>query len=244
VPQRYWVEFGSSPGASNLGRYSTTSTTFSVPNVPDGRYFVRVRAENGFGFSTPSAEVSLIVPGCGSLSPPVLSGSVTGALAAIAWTPAPAAGFTSVVAAGSVPGASDIAQVAVGAATSLQAVVPPRRYYVRVRRVSPCGTAVESNEIRLDVGVPPPPAAPTALAFAVNGSTVVLAWQPAAGVVSGYIIEGGSAPGLANLAVLPIGPVSAYTAGGVPPGTYFVRVRASNAGGPGPPSNEVAIVVP
>jgi hypothetical protein len=174
----------------------------------------------------------------------VLSGSVNGALAAIVWTPSPAAGFTCIVVAGSVSGASDIAQVPVGAATSLQAVVPPRRYYVRIRSQSPCGTFVESNEIRLDVGVPPPPGAPAAFVFAVNGSTVTLAWQPAAGIVSGYVIEGGSASGLANLAVLPLGPVTAYTAGGVPRGTYYVRVRATNAGGPGPASNEVTINVP
>jgi hypothetical protein len=78
----------------------------------------------------------------------------------------------------------------------------------------------------------------------VTGGAVALSWQPAAGTVSGYVVEAGSAPGLANLASATTGAATSYTATAVPPGVYFVRVRATNDGGPGPPSNELTIVVP
>jgi predicted phage tail protein len=62
--------------------------------------------------------------------------------------------------------------------------------------------------------------------------------------VGGYLIEAGSQSGSANLAAVPVGNVLSFSTAGVPPGTYFVRVRAFNAGGQGPPSNEATVVVP
>jgi hypothetical protein len=59
-----------------------------------------------------------------------------------------------------------------------------------------------------------------------------------------WVIEAGSAPGLANLAVLNL-PTSAtaYVVNEVPVGTYYVRVRGVRAGVPGPSSNEVVVIV-
>jgi hypothetical protein len=62
--------------------------------------------------------------------------------------------------------------------------------------------------------------------------------------VSGYVLEAGSQSGAADLAVMPLGNVLTFSAAGVPQGTYFVRVRAFNVGGQGPPSNETTVVVP
>ena len=85
---------------------------------------------------------------------------------------------------------------------------------------------------------------PTGLTAAVTGSTVTLSWSPAPGDPTTYVIEAGSAPGLADLANFATGNLmTTFTAVGVPNGTYHVRVRSANAAGASPPSNEVIVVV-
>jgi hypothetical protein len=79
-----------------------------------------------------------------------------------------------------------------------------------------------------------------------TGPTVTLSWTaPAAGVATSYAIEASSsAGGPANLANFPTGnALTTYVAQGVPPGIYFVRVRALDASGPSAPSNEVQVIV-
>ena len=71
-----------------------------------------------------------------------------------------------------------------------------------------------------------------------------LQWTPpASGVVQGYQVVAGSAPGLANLAVLPYPATVTSLGAPVAYGTYYVRVHATNVCGLSPPSNEVALVV-
>ncbi len=65
----------------------------------------------------------------------------------------------------------------------------------------------------------------------MTGRLVTLTWGAAAGATS-YVVEAGSASGLANLAVLPVGANPALTVT-APPGTYFVRVRGLNGCGAG-----------
>jgi hypothetical protein len=90
-----------------------------------------------------------------------------------------------------------------------------------------------------------PPTAAGPLASQVSGSQVLLSWQPpAAGDVSSYVVEAGSAPGLANLAVLPVGDGQTSLAVNAPDGRYYVRVKATGACGTGPASNEVVVNVP
>jgi predicted phage tail protein len=79
----------------------------------------------------------------------------------------------------------------------------------------------------------------------VSGSTVAFSWTaPAGETVTSYVLEAGSASGLANLLQLNTGTPTAVTFQGVPPGRYYVRVRAVNDLGLGTASNEVAIIVP
>ena len=72
---------------------------------------------------------------------------------------------------------------------------------------------------------------------------VFLGWTASTDAVS-YVIEAGSAAGLADIAVLPTGVLDTNAAGAVPAGTYFVRVRAANRFGVSTASNEVRLVVP
>lgn len=68
--------------------------------------------------------------------------------------------------------------------------------------------------------------------------TVALRWGSSPGATS-YLLEGGSATGLANLANFNVGGRTTFTAD-VPGGTYFTRVRAVNACGASAPSNEAS----
>jgi len=87
---------------------------------------------------------------------------------------------------------------------------------------------------------------PTALAATVTGHTVVLTWmRPASdGTPTSYLLQAGSASGLANLvststeSVLPM-----LTATDVPDGTYFFRVLAQSASGTSAASNEISVSV-
>jgi hypothetical protein len=78
----------------------------------------------------------------------------------------------------------------------------------------------------------------------VSGSTVTFTWlAPNFGPVTGYILEAGSAPGLSNIAVATLGNVLTQSFSGVPPGTYYVRIRAVNAQGASIVSNERTVIV-
>ncbi|MCX6553136.1 MAG: M12 family metallo-peptidase [Acidobacteria bacterium] len=89
------------------------------------------------------------------------------------------------------------------------------------------------------------PGAPVTLVASVAGRTVTLTWGPPAGASpTSYVLEAGSAPGLSDLVNTDTGSATpALVATDVAPGTYYVRVRARNAGGIGPVSNEVVVAV-
>lgn len=156
----YWVEAGSVPGASNLGAWPTAAPVLVAAGVPDGRYFVRVRAASTDGISGPSNEVDIRV-GCGGplAAPANLAGDANGTAVFLVWQAvAGASGY--VIEAGSAPGLTNIA-AAPTAATSLAATVPAGTYYIRVRAMGACGLGNASNEVVLRAGVvPPPPTAP------------------------------------------------------------------------------------
>jgi outer membrane biosynthesis protein TonB len=90
------------------------------------------------------------------------------------------------------------------------------------------------------------PLAPSALRAAVDGSTITLTWDAPAGGpgLTTYVVEAGSSAGAADLAqVATNGLSTTFVARGVAAGAYYVRVRAANAAGVGPASNDVLAVV-
>lgn len=90
------------------------------------------------------------------------------------------------------------------------------------------------------------PGAPTGFTTTANGLFVSMTWKAptAGGTATGYMIESGSAPGRTDIANFSSGSsVPGFSADKVGPATYYVRVRAINAAGSGPVSNESVLVV-
>jgi hypothetical protein len=178
-------------------------------------------------------------------TPAQLQAAVVGLEVTLTWQPPPdATSVTSyVVEAGSAPGAANLAQLNTGStATSITVSAPPGTYYVRVRGWLDGSVGAASNEVvvQVNVGCASPPA-PTGLTHSLSGSIVDLNWQTVT-VASTYVVEAGSGPGLSNLASMESGSLARLTAT-APPGTYYVRVRARNACGTSPASNEIVVVV-
>lgn len=86
------------------------------------------------------------------------------------------------------------------------------------------------------------PEAPDGLAASVAHGTVTLSWHLAMDA-SEYDLEYGFAPGQ-RVAAMPVGHATRIAIPAVPPGVYFVRVRARNEVGASAASTEVRVVVP
>lgn len=89
------------------------------------------------------------------------------------------------------------------------------------------------------------PGPPSGLRAAAVGRTLSLTWTPsAAAEATSFVVEAGSAAGRSDRASADSGsPTPSLVATDVPPGTYFLRVRARNASGTSAASNEVAVSV-
>jgi matrixin/fibronectin type III domain protein len=200
------------------------------------------------------AGIRFIYPGASSTTAPGavtnLVTSAAGSAVRLTWTAPTSGGAPSAyrIEAGSASGLSNLANFSTGNTATVFTGdgVPSGSYYVRVKATNGAGTGPASNESVLVVGgacsgAPPAPAGFT-LTFN-SGGTVSFAWGASPGATS-YIIEAGSASGAANLANANLGSsATSATFGGVGRGTYFVRLRATNACGTSGPSNEVVLAV-
>jgi len=180
---------------------------------------------------------------------------VNGTTVALYWTAPTAASVTGyILEAGAQPGGSELASADIGPAPTYTATaVPAGTYYVRVRARGGNRVSDPSNEIVVVVSAAAPPPcgcgavpAPTGLTYTIKRSDVTLLWSypPSTTSPSSFVIEAGSFSGasdLANFDTLSI--ATGYFASGVGSGTYFVRVRARNACGVSPPSNEIVVTV-
>jgi len=172
---------------------------------------------------------------------PALQASATGQTVSASWTSVP--GATSYrVEAGVTPSVM-LAGYEMGPLTSFSIDAPQGTYYLRVLARNASGVSAPSNVVGVSVQstvTPPPP--PTGLSVSVNGSSVTFTAQLPNVPLTGLLLVAGAAPGAAQ-AVIPLAVSGQNTVPNVPPGVYYGRLVAVNAGGQSAPSNEVQIVV-
>ena len=266
----YVVEAGSASGLIDLASFDTGSTavTLTVDGVPAGSYFVRVRAKNGAGSGGASNEVIVTVAGgaCTTApgTPTSLAATVNGTSVSLSWNAA-TAGCTPtgyVLEAGSASGLSNLANFNTGTtATGFSARdIGMGTYFVRVRAANAGGSSSASSEISFTIGSSTPtpaptpapapapgpctlPSAPPGLSTTTSGTTVTLSWGAPSGTPTSYIVEVGTSPGASNISSAATGSTATSLSSTLPPGTYFARVRATNACSTGIASNEVSFTI-
>jgi hypothetical protein len=150
-----------------------------------------------------------------------------------------------VVRAGPAAGESGLADFDTGsAATTLSARAPEGVYFVRIHARRPEGVSGPSNEVSFALvpfGCNAVPRAPVGLTGTASADGATLEWGAAVGAAS-YLVEAGSQPGAADIAILDMGTrLNLQTS--APPGRYFVRTRGLNSCGRGAASNEVVLTV-
>jgi len=169
--------------------------------------------------------------------------AIVGGTATFSWLP-PASGAAPegyVIEGGLAPGGVAGA-LPLGTAPSVTFALPAGSFYLRVRTLAAGVTSAASNEVVANVSVPVAPSPPANLLGLVVGNTLNLAWTNTfgGGAPTNVILDiTGAVTGSA-----PVGPVEAFGAAGVPPGTYTITARATNAAGSSAASNPVTLTFP
>ena len=161
--------------------------------------------------------------------PSNLTADVTGTTVTFAWV---GDDPQWVLEAGSSPGLSNLARLAIPTSTTGYVVpdVPPGTYYVRVRGVRNGIAGLPSNEVVVIVAAGcGTNQGRVDLRSTVVGSQVSLDWNFSGTRPFAWRLEVGSAPGLSDLALLDVpGDRSQFSAAAAP-GTYFVRLRRKSS---------------
>ena len=248
APDSYQIDAGVSAGTTLASLPAGSGTSFTLPGVPDGVFFARVRGRQGSTLGPVSNEVMFAVgsaarPG----SPTGLTGSVSGNVLSLAWVAPPSGGtLTNYQLTARDDAGQLLAVVPLPPIPSFTATPPDGTYRLSVFASGPAGSSeFSSNEVTLTV--PGPCNVPNAvqnLRRSGSGSQVVIQWDPPASgpLASAYRLEAGLSPGTSNAAVLTLG--GTILQGTAPSGTYFVRVFATNNCGSSAASSELTLVVP
>lgn len=246
-------------GANNLAVFSRTGATWTerqiIPRIGLQFSLIGMTASNLIVGTTPPGAghgstfvYSLVATG--TPGPPTnFQATVGGNFLSMSWGPpatgAPPTSYTLV--AKSAAGAT-LGTVPLGLVTSFAGAAPNGVFLLSVTATNASGTGLESNSATVTLpSAAPPPGPPSGLAVSVSGNAASFTWNAptSGGVPAAYVLLAGTTPGFAvPAATLPLAasPLS-FAVGGIPPGTYYVRLLAQNAGGVSSASNEVALTV-
>jgi glucose/arabinose dehydrogenase len=176
-------------------------------------------------------------------TPTGLAALVNGASVRLTWNRV--AGATSYrIEAGSASGLANLVNADLGDVNAFEGLVPPGRYFVRVRGVTGGSVTGPSNQVTVDVTttaacVTAPPV-PTGVTAQSGGLLARFAWSPSASA-TGYVLDVGRSAGVVEVS-LPLGAGTSFQTV-APAGTYFARVRALNGCGASAASSQVSLTL-
>lgn len=122
-------------------------TSFSAPSLPNGIYTVRVVGWGpAGGFSTPSNEITLNLPGCTAPAGIPLTAATYGTYLSLSWPPIPGAAGYRLDAAATAGGAATPVATFGPTQTSVATFVPIGTYYLTLHSQLTCGAPITSGE--------------------------------------------------------------------------------------------------
>ena len=254
APAFFAIEGGTAPGATTLPAVQTPATNTWHLTLPPGWYYFRVRAGNRVGTSDASNElgtqlIALRAPASLPGPPSGLVITVDRNLVTASWQPpvigGPVRGWQLELESGTDAFDSQLVRIPPGV-LQVSDVLADGFYVARIRAVNAAGEGPASNDVTFRVGVRGSacevPDAPVLLPATVAGDRLTIVWRaPRNTPVSRYLLFGGSAPGLADLAIIDVGSVTSFSTT-IAPGIYYVMIEAANACGISARSTTVVIV--
>jgi hypothetical protein len=174
TPSIYELLAALTPGGSPVAGLSTTSTSLQVNDVPNGTYYLRVRAANVQGQSALSSEVSVTVGASGLLTLQPAGPVTAGQGLTLSWQSTPvAASYTDAILGG--PGISGPSPVASAGCCTVTLPVPssaaPGTY-----RLAVSGGGMTSNAIDVQVLAASPFTLAISPTTARTGTAVNFTW--------------------------------------------------------------------
>lgn len=238
------LEGGLTGNATPLAIVETGSTapSFTI-NVPNGSFWVRMRARSGNGLSSPSAEIPICYnAGCVPPPPSPVLGLANGSALSLGWrTPLEAGPPTRLTL--QVTGALATSLNLPGTAESFTfPSVPAGTYTFAILSCNAAGCSAPSGPVTLTFPgtCPGPPATPIGFSAGKSGGTLVLDWglPPDGSPASVYVLNvSGAFTGTVPFATRGF-------SGAVPAGSYTFTLAAANACGVSAPTAPVTISVP
>ena len=223
-------------GSATMTVSSTTSTTFTLV------------ARNAAGATaTDTATVSV---GTASPLPPVnVRKSVAGTRVTVNWQRNPSGGAPTsyILYIGRTKWGSEVINGrSLGNVLSATLTLPTGSYYVRLRSRNARGNSASSYPVSFRIGTEL--ASPTGLTADWSGTQTTLTWVASSAdspemAPTDYVLEAGTAPGLADVAAVKVGEETSFSTD-VPYGVYYVRVRAMNDHGDSNPTEELVVAAP
>jgi outer membrane protein assembly factor BamB len=247
---QYNIYMGTAAGLEGVTPVSTVAgTSATVAGLTNTSiYYFFVTAGTPIGASLPSNEAS-----AAPLTPPpptnlrALPGPAPSQVS-LSWSASAGASSYNLYM-GTAAGAESSTAVQTGI-TGLSTIVPDldstTTYYYVVRAQTPSGLSFASSEVSATPAPPPPPpppapAAPANLSAVAGANQVNLSWSASTGATSYDIYQGTSSGNEAATAVMAgLSGVTATLSGLTNGTTYFYVVKATNAGGSSPASNEAS----